>query len=386
MKEVAAQEPLRIINGVAPIRICDNGGWTDTWFAKTGKIFNIAVYPYVEVQVEVFHRDDQPQQVVVFAENYGQRFTVKHRAGGWGEHPLLEAAIERMKVPSDLALNVTIFSEAPSGASTGTSAAVGVALVGALDRLTRGHLTAHEVAYTAQAIETQMLKLQCGIQDQLCSAYGAINYIDMFDYPYATVSPIQVPNSIWWELERRLVLIYFGKSHTSSAVHEKVIRELEGSGSGLPKASGSARHTGKIPRCCIRRDFAGLGKAMIENTEAQERLHPDLVSADARRVIEIAKAHGALGWKVNGAGGDGGSLTILAGALSHVKRTMIREIEAENPLCKNIPVYLSRTGLRTWEGLKRQVPTGHSSLTSYCTLCVISLRCCWRWVTAMSAG
>ncbi len=46
--------PLRVINSVAPIRICDNGGWTDTWFAGTGRIFNIAVYPYAEVQVEVF--------------------------------------------------------------------------------------------------------------------------------------------------------------------------------------------------------------------------------------------------------------------------------------------------------------------------------------------
>ena len=103
------KRPLRIINGVAPIRICDNGGWTDTWFAKTGKIFNIGVYPYVEVQVEVFHRDQQPQQVVVFAENYGQRFSVTPKAGGWGEHPLLEAAIQRMKVPSDLSLTLTIF-------------------------------------------------------------------------------------------------------------------------------------------------------------------------------------------------------------------------------------------------------------------------------------
>lgn len=136
MKEEAVKRPLRIINGVAPIRICDNGGWTDTWFAKKGKIFNIGVYPYVEVQVEVFHRDDRPEHVVVFAENYGQRFSVTPRTGGWGDHPLLEAAIERMKVPPELALNLTIFSEAPSGASTGTSAAVGVALVGALDRLT----------------------------------------------------------------------------------------------------------------------------------------------------------------------------------------------------------------------------------------------------------
>jgi D-glycero-alpha-D-manno-heptose-7-phosphate kinase len=306
--------------------------------------------------VEVFHREDQPQQVVIFAENYGQRFPVTHRAGGWGEHPLLEAAVERMKVPSNLALNLTIFSEAPSGASTGTSAAVGVALVGALDRLTKGHLTAHEVAYTAQAIETQMLKLQCGIQDQLCSAYGAINYIEMFDYPHATVSQIQVPNTTWWELERRLVLVYFGKSHTSSAVHEKVIRELEGLGPDCRKLQDLRATPEKSRDAVYAGDFAALGRAMIENTEAQERLHPDLVSADARRVIEIAKAHGALGWKVNGAGGEGGSLTILAGAPSPVKRAMIREIEAENPLCKNIPVYLSRTGLRTWEGLPGEAP------------------------------
>ena len=49
-----ALRPLRIINSVAPIRICDNGGWTDTWFAGHGRIFNIGVYPYAEVQIEVY--------------------------------------------------------------------------------------------------------------------------------------------------------------------------------------------------------------------------------------------------------------------------------------------------------------------------------------------
>jgi D-glycero-alpha-D-manno-heptose-7-phosphate kinase len=341
--------PQRIINCVAPIRICDNGGWTDTWFAKTGKVFNIGVYPYVEVQVEVFRNDTATQQIVVFAENYGQRFAVTDAQSGWDQHPLLEAAIARMKVPVSLALKVTIFSDAPTGASTGTSAAVAVALVGALDRLTQGHLTPHEVAYTAQAIETEMLKLQCGIQDQLCSAYGGINYIEMFDYPRATVSQIQIPNSTWWELERRLVLIYFGKSHSSSAVHEKVIRELEGSGPDCRKLQDLRMTAGKSRDAVYAGDFVAFGKAMIENTEAQERLHPELVSRDARRVIEIAKEYGALGWKVNGAGGEGGSLTILTGTLSHVKRAMIRDTETENPTFKNIPIYLSRYGLRTWE-------------------------------------
>jgi D-glycero-alpha-D-manno-heptose-7-phosphate kinase len=88
---------------------------------------------------------------------------------------------------------------------------------------------------------------------------------------------------------------------------------------------------------------------MIDNTDAQARLHPDLVSPDARRVIEIARAHGAVGWKVNGAGGEGGSVTILCDSLSPAKRSMIREIEEDNVLFRNIPIYLSRHGLRTWE-------------------------------------
>jgi D-glycero-alpha-D-manno-heptose-7-phosphate kinase len=341
-------QPLRIINSVAPIRVCDNGGWTDTWFAEYGKIFNIGVYPYAEVQMRVFPLDTQKHRIVIHAENYGERY-VRHLANDWDRHPLLEAAIERMGVPDDVSIQLSIHSEAPAGASTGTSAAVTVALIGALDQLTPGRLTPHEVAYIAQSIETDMLKQQCGIQDQLCSAFGGINFIEMHRYPHASVSQIQVPNSIWWELERRLVLVFLGKSHHSSHVHENVIRHLEDVGP-TAKQLEALRATAEPSRDAVYAgDFAALGIAMIQNTEGQRNLHPDLVSADAQRVIDIAQAHGAVGWKVNGAGGDGGSLTILCSESSHSKRTMINEIEEESPLFQNIPIYLSRFGLRIWE-------------------------------------
>ena len=344
-----SKQPLRIINSVAPIRICDNGGWTDTWFAEHGKIFNIGVYPYAEVQLEVLPAGSQEERIVIYAENFGERFAVRPEQDGYDRHPLLEAAIERMHVPSDIYLQATIYSEAPAGASTGTSAAVAVALVGALDSLTPNRMTPHEVAYTAQSIETDMLHLQCGIQDQLCSAYGGINYIEMFKYPYSTVSQIQVPNTIWWELERRMALIFLGKSHSSSRVHEKVIRQLENAGPTCRQLE-DLRATAEHSRDAVYAgDFEALGRAMIENTEAQNRLHPDLVGSDAWKVIEIAKAYGALGWKVNGAGGEGGSITILCDSLTHIKRAMIRAIEQENPLFRNIPIYLSRYGLRVWE-------------------------------------
>jgi D-glycero-alpha-D-manno-heptose-7-phosphate kinase len=355
------RRPLSIINSVAPIRICDNGGWTDTWFARYGKIFNIGVYPYAEVQIAVYRdgqalqeasigdaqTDKSGSQIVIHAENYGERYVVtpeKH----WDKHPLLEAAIEYMRVPKNLSIDVTIYSEAPGGASTGTSAAVTVALIGALDQLSPGRMTPHEVAYAAQKIETELLGQQCGIQDQLCSAYGGLNYIDMFDYPYAAVSPIQIPNSTWWELERRLALIFLGKTHRSSQIHEMVIKGLEDAGPDCRQLNDLRLTAPRSRDALYAGDFSALGAAMTENTEAQGRLHPALVSPEARRVVEIAKAHGALGWKVNGAGGDGGSITILCGDLSQVKRLMIREIEQENPLFKNIPIYLSRYGLRVW--------------------------------------
>ena len=85
-------------------------------------------------------------------------------------------------------------------------------------------------------------------------------------------------------------------------------------------------------------DFKALGKAMIDNHEAQHRLPSALISADADRIIAIAQDHGAIGWKVNDAGGDGGLLTLLCGPRSKAKRAMIHEIEAEGPLYEHISI------------------------------------------------
>jgi len=311
--DALAELPLRVVNSAAPIRICDIGGWTDTWFAGHGKIFNIGVYPYVEVQIAVYPRSARPERVMLYAENYDERFAITPGAPTYARHPLLEAAVEEVPPPEEYALDITIHSHVPAGASTGTSAAVTVALIGALDYLTPGRMSPHEVAYAAHRVETERLKLQSGIQDQLCSAYGGINFIEMFKYPHASVSQIRVPDSLWWELEQRLALIFLGKTHSSSAVHQKVIAELEHEGATSPRIAGLRRTAERSRDALYAGDFVALGRAMADNTALQRELHPDLISADARALIAIAKEHGALGWKVNGAGGEGGSITLLCG-------------------------------------------------------------------------
>lgn len=338
----------QVVNSVAPIRICDNGGWTDTWFARYGRVFNIAVYPYVEVQLLVYARTDSVPRVVIHAENYGESYAISHPPASYDKHPLLEAALDYMSIPEDVSIEVSIFSEAPGGCSTGTSAAVSVALIAALDHLSPGRMTQHEVAGAAHRIESELLKQQSGIQDQIASAYGGINYIDMFEYPYASVSQIRVPDAIWWELENRLSLIYVGQTHSSSATHEMVIRNLEHAGAEAPQLRPLRVTADQAKDALFAGDFEALGRSMAANTEAQRTLHPGLVGPRHQEIIDIASAHGAAGWKVNGAGGEGGSVTLLSGGDRKRRREMIRAVLDANPAYQKIPIFLSRMGVRTW--------------------------------------
>lgn len=337
-----------IVKCTAPIRICDLGGWTDTWFAGTGKVLNIAVFPSVEVQVETRRRRAGELGVTIHAENYGDTYEVSASSRQWSKHPLIEAAFHVFRLPKDLHLDVTIFSDAPVGASTGTSAAVSVAILGALDLIGGGKLTSNEIAREAHRVETEILKYQSGIQDQLASAYGGVNFIEISRYPEASVSPIYLDQDAAWELESRLLLIYLGKPHTSSAVHQSVIARLERSPKfrRLLEPLREAAERGK--RALVSGDLAEFGATMTANTQAQEDLHPELLGERARRVIEIARKFGVAGWKLNGAGGAGGSVTLLLARNTRGKSALIEAIEAADADFRNIPVRLAPHGLRRW--------------------------------------
>jgi D-glycero-alpha-D-manno-heptose-7-phosphate kinase len=131
-------------------------------------------------------------------------------------------------------------------------------------------------------------------------------------------------------------------------VHEMVIQNLENAGPDSPQLEALRRTAEQSRDAIYAGDFAALGLAMINNTEAQRNLHPKLIGSEAQQIINIAREYGAAGWKVNGAGGEGGSVTLLSGTLMSQKRAMIRAIEETNPLYQCIPIYLSRYGLRVW--------------------------------------
>ena len=291
----------QIIRSYAPVRICDLGGWTDTWFSWNGVVTNIAVDPGVECIVRVMERNDE-SPITIYAENFRERFKLGEGKG----FTLIEAAVQSMSIPKDVSLEISVFSEIPPGASMGTSASVLVALIGALDLLTPGFLANHEIARKAHEIEVTTLGRQSGVQDQIASSFGGINFIEITGYPLSSVSHIRLSDRFAWELESRLITFFLGKGHDSSETHQQVIKSCEqGTQDGPLRKLRTIAIAGKD--ALYSENLGDLGTAMNQNLAAQQELHPALVGPVASTLIEIAGEYGALGYKVIGAGGDGGT-------------------------------------------------------------------------------
>jgi len=334
------------VRASAPTRMCDNGGWTDTWFAGHGTVFNIAIEPRVHVRIVTHPRDHAAPAVVIDARSFGDHYAPTGiDTGEWGRHPLLEATIAEIGVSPDVALEISIESAAPSGASIGTSASACVALVGALDALTPGRMTSAEVARAAWRVETERLGQQSGVQDQIAAAFGGVNLIAIDHYPDTTVTRVELAPPIVAELERRLLLVYLGAPHHSSTIHERVIAELTSSGHATSRLQPLRETAQASVDALVAGDLEAFGRVMTANTESQRRLHAGLVSPLADQVIAAAVRHGALGYKVNGAGGDGGTITLLTDDDPATTARTIDAIAAIDERCAILPFRIAADGL-----------------------------------------
>lgn len=349
-KSGGANEYRRLVHARSPLRVNDIGGWTDTWFAEEGKVLNLAIAPPVEVQIKAFeNKEGRKKRVLVHTENYGESFWVDPEKPSRSPHPFLQHIIARIPLPEHVKLEINLFSPVPAGISTGTSASVCVALLGALSFLKEKSPALMEIVSLAHRVETEDLKQQSGIQDQICAAYGGVCFIHMYRYPQVRVEKMALEPRVWGELDRRLCLIYLGKPHLSSAIHVQVIARLETRGPEWKTLERMKQLPVAARASLLDGDLESYGEVMVENNECQRALFRELISEEADAVIAVAKTYKASGWKVNGAGGKGGSLTILANKDDRVKRKMLQEIVALGKGIRPLPASLSATGLEAWE-------------------------------------
>lgn len=343
---MSKEMPLRIVRSSAPLRMNDIGGWTDTWFSREGKVLNLGLSLKAEVEIQAFKSQREAgERVVIHAVDYGETFAVDPGNPDYTVHPLLQGAVSLIPVPPEYRLVIRVSAQAPGGSSLGTSAAVCVAILGALDAFSPQRHSRDEIVSLAHRVETEKLGLQSGIQDQICAAYGGICFIHMRRFPEAEVQKLALGEALIEELNRRLCLVYLGKAHRSSFIHEEVIASLEKGGSQSEQLARLRDLAEEARTCLLHGNLQKYGEVMIRNNECQRALHPALISRDAEEVIEVAKDHGASGWKVNGAGGEGGSLSILASVEEAQKRAMIKKINSLGRGIRTLPFSLSSMGL-----------------------------------------
>lgn len=331
----------------APVRFCDLGGWTDTRIVPHGSVLNFAarLYTYATLRVNegtsriTLQSLDTDERV-----HYNDIRDTEYN----GVLDLLKAAVVRSGIqvrtsgiyPIHREVILQVRSDVPPASGLGSSAALGVAAIGALYKYTDRALLAHEAAREAQRIEVEDLKLECGVQDQLASAYGGVSFMEV-DYPNASVFPVRLSPDFQCELEDRLVLVYTGKSHFSSGMHQKVISEAE-QHRGDFETLAQAAHDGKD--ALLREDLDGFGAAMNANWEAQKRLHRDITTPEIEALHQAVLSCGARGFKANGAGG-GGTVTILApsaGRHAIIKATLELGMHV-------LPTLIDNQGLQVWD-------------------------------------
>jgi len=347
-----------IVKAIAPARILDFGGWTDTWFAAHGRVLNFAVDLYAKVTITP---REKPGASII-AQDYGEAIEITSASDVPydGKHDLLKAALNVTKVDG---VDIRVYSDVPPGCGTGSSAAVSVALIGALAMLADLHLTPHEVARLAHKLETEELGIQSGVQDQVASAMGGVGFHIINPYPTVSSSPVRLSHDTCLELESRMLLVYTGQSHLSGDVHNKVIGDYQAGVARTLEAMATLRNTPVWAKSALMRgDFVELAEIMNVNTAAQKDLHPEITTDKIEELQEIGRKAGAMGFKINGAGG-GGSVTMLCGSDN------LREVESavKEAGFRVLPCHLDFGGLRTWvtkrDG-RGSAPLGRSRMKS----------------------
>jgi len=311
-----------LVRARAPVRIDFAGGWTDVaLFAEESKgyVVNAAIniYSYAtvkkrppkEILTNSYGYKHKESETDTSVRIYSADFDLYEEAEDIkqleynGNIDLAKAAIKQMGITGGL--EIVTRSNAPAGSGLGTSAAMGVALIGALSQFAKKPMLPYEFAEAASAIERFELGIFGGKQDQYASALGGFNFME-FDGEEVKVSPLEIPPDILCDLEKHLVLCYTGKSRLSGDIHRKVVDAYQGNDSKNHAALRNLKAIAlQIKDALLTGDLEAFGALLYENWQNQKELHPSVTNPQIDALFDAASANGTIGGKACGAGGGG---------------------------------------------------------------------------------
>ncbi|MEH1123274.1 GHMP family kinase ATP-binding protein [Micromonospora sp. CPCC 206061] len=239
------------------------------------------------------------------------------------------AALRRAGVPGNV--QVTTWSDAPSGAGLGGSGAFTVALLHALRHAERPG--EYALAEEASQIEMADLSRPVGKQDHYLAAYGGLRVLRVDRARRVRVETLEAPPRVGEYVRERLLLFHTGvvrdAGRTLAAQAELTKRGEEQTVRSLHRIRGLADEMLQIVAAGRVDD---IGPAMHEHWRHKARLSGAVSNGRIDALYRVAIDSGSDGGKLLGAGG-GGFLLLSAkrGAVADLRAAMRAEALVELP-------------------------------------------------------
>jgi D-glycero-alpha-D-manno-heptose-7-phosphate kinase len=217
------------------------------------------------------------------------------------QHDLVREAMRSTKTTAPI--EVTTVADVPAGTGLGSSSTLTVGLLNALAAYNGRVSSAAQLAQEACRIEIDVLGNPIGKQDQYAAAFGGLNYIKFNPDGTVHVEPVPLVRDARTELERHTLMLYTANQRSASAILQKQSEGTAEKRTVLRTMRDLAEEmrnvlTGEV-------DLGEFGKLLHEGWRLKRSLGFGISNAAIDDWYEAARAEGAWGGKLLGAGGGG---------------------------------------------------------------------------------
>jgi D-glycero-alpha-D-manno-heptose-7-phosphate kinase len=284
----------------APLRISFLGGGTDYpdyYRAHGGATLAVSINKYTTVTV---HRLTQ------FADgcarvHYSQIETVQHVDEI--RHPSARECLKLLGIEGGIEIHYV--SDLPARTGLGSSSSATVALLHALHAFKGEIVSREQLAQEAVHVEQNLIEERVGSQDQYCCALGGLRHLEFGPDDLVRADPVTMSRNRMNELQNNLLLFYTGlQRHAHEVLEEQLNRTRQGENLQALHAMKTLVERG-LKVLSSESDLHEFGQLLHEGWLLKCRLSSRISTSWIDEIYEKARAAGALGGKLLGAGGGG---------------------------------------------------------------------------------
>ena len=283
----------------SPLRISLGGGGTDLpsyYREHTGFVISGAINRYVYITVTEAFR---PRIIL----KYSKLEDVEHVDEI--QHPIIREALKLTRVSGPY-LEIVSLSDIPAGTGLGSSGSFTTALLCALHTLKHDFVPPQALAEEACHIELDVLKEPIGKQDQYIAAFGGITCFQFLPDGQVVAAPLKMPAEALANLEDNLLLFFTGSSRSASDIlRDQDMRTKENSYEMLENLHFTKQLGLESRDALIAGNLRKFADLMHVHWEHKKKRSPNISNGQINDLYQLARANGALGGKLIGAGGGG---------------------------------------------------------------------------------